>query len=173
LTGRIGPSGPIQAGRITCCPWPCGRGSAPGDRGSDLGKRIKGRKRHIVTDTTGLLVGLEVHSAGIQDRDGAPNMLEAVAARYHMLRHIFARWGLCWPQNAGRAASHRSLDSPDRQTFRHRRRLLNTAPPMGGRAHPRLARAMPVKGLRKIHRQRRGLGPHCPHLTRHTTSCKD
>ena len=35
--------------------------------GYDAGKRVKGRKRHIVTDTTGLLVGLEVHSAGIQD----------------------------------------------------------------------------------------------------------
>jgi len=39
-----------------------------GVRGYDAGKRIKGRKRHIVTDTIGLLVGLEVHSAGIQDR---------------------------------------------------------------------------------------------------------
>ena len=34
-------------------------------RGYDAGKKIKGRKRHIVTDTTGLLVGLEVHSAGV------------------------------------------------------------------------------------------------------------
>ena len=39
-----------------------------GVRGYDAGKRIKGRKRDIVTDTIGLLVGLEVHSAGIQDR---------------------------------------------------------------------------------------------------------
>ena len=51
-----------------------------------MGKRIKGRKRHIVTDTVGLLVGLDVHSAGIQDRDGAPNVWEAVAKRYPMLR---------------------------------------------------------------------------------------
>ena len=53
-----------------------------GVRGYDAGKRIKGRKRHIVTDTVGLLVGLDVHSAGIQDRDGAPDVLEAVAARW-------------------------------------------------------------------------------------------
>ena len=39
-----------------------------GVSGYDAGKRVKGRKRHIVTDTTGLLVGLEVHSAGIQAR---------------------------------------------------------------------------------------------------------
>ena len=34
--------------------------------GYDAGKRIKGRKRHIVTDTVGLLVGLEVHSAAMK-----------------------------------------------------------------------------------------------------------
>ena len=39
-----------------------------GTRGYDAGKRIKGRKRHIVTDTVGLLIGLVVHSAEIQDR---------------------------------------------------------------------------------------------------------
>jgi hypothetical protein len=46
-----------------------------GVRGYDAGKRINGRKRHIVTDTLGLLVGLVVHSAGIPDRDGAPDVL--------------------------------------------------------------------------------------------------
>jgi len=69
-----------------------------GFSGYDAGKRVKGRKRHIVTDTTGLLVGLEVHSAGIQDRDGAPNVLKAVGARYPMLRHIFADGGYAGPK---------------------------------------------------------------------------
>jgi len=63
--------------------------------GYDAGKRIKGRKRHIVTDTSGLLVGLEVHSAGIQDRNGAPDVPKAVAARYPMLRRILAWPGRC------------------------------------------------------------------------------
>lgn len=69
-----------------------------GVRGYDAGKRIKGRKRHIVTDTIGFLVGLEVHSAGIQDRDGAPDVLKAVATRYPMLRHIFADGGYAGPK---------------------------------------------------------------------------
>ena len=69
-----------------------------GVSGYDAGKRIKGRKRHIVTDTTGLLVGLEVHGAGIQDRDGAPDVLKAVGARYPMLRHIFADGGYAGPK---------------------------------------------------------------------------
>ena len=42
-----------------------------GPRGYDAGKKVKGRKRHIVTDTGGLLVGAEVHPADVQDRDGA------------------------------------------------------------------------------------------------------
>ena len=42
-----------------------------GPRGYDAGKKIKGRKRHVVTDTEGHLVGLVVHEADVQDRDGA------------------------------------------------------------------------------------------------------
>lgn len=79
-----------------------------GDRGYGAGKKIKGRKRHIVTDTVGFLVGLMVHSAGIQDRDGAPDVLKKVAARYPFLRHVFADGGYAGPklhaalQSAGR-----------------------------------------------------------------------
>ncbi len=40
--------------------------------GYDAGKKIKGRKRHIMTDTLGLLLFAVIHSAGVQDRDGAP-----------------------------------------------------------------------------------------------------
>src|SRR5580704_15312993 len=46
-----------------------------GPSGYDAGKKIKGRKRHIVTDTSGHLVGLQVHPADIQDRDGAVSSL--------------------------------------------------------------------------------------------------
>ena len=51
---------------------------------------IKGRKRHILTDTLGLLVAVIVHSAGIQDRDGAPELLASIASLYPWLRHVFA-----------------------------------------------------------------------------------
>ena len=39
--------------------------------GYDAGKKIKGRKRHILVDTLGLLLKVVVHPADIQDRDGA------------------------------------------------------------------------------------------------------
>lgn len=69
-----------------------------GVRGYDAGKRIKGRKRHIVTDTTGLLVGLAVHGADVQDRDGAPGLLESIATDYPLLRHLFADGGYAGPK---------------------------------------------------------------------------
>ncbi|MFS8036740.1 IS5 family transposase [Xanthobacter sp. AM11] len=64
-----------------------------GVRGFDAGKRIKGRKRHIVTDTLGHLVALVVHGADIQDRDGAVAVLDSVRHRYPWLRHVFADGG--------------------------------------------------------------------------------
>jgi putative transposase len=61
--------------------------------GYDAGKKIKGRKRHIVTDTQGHLVGLRVHPADIQDRDGAVEVLTSIRALYPWLRHVFADGG--------------------------------------------------------------------------------
>ena len=64
-----------------------------GIRGYDAGKKTKGRKRHILTDTGGLLVAAIVHSADIQDRDGAPDLLISIRARFPWLRHVFADGG--------------------------------------------------------------------------------
>jgi transposase len=64
-----------------------------GPRGFDAGKKIKGRKRHIVTDTEGHLVGLQVHPADIQDRDGAVGVLASIRKLYPWLRHVFADGG--------------------------------------------------------------------------------
>ena len=59
-----------------------------GPRGYDAAKKVKGHKRHIVTDTSGLLVGAEIHSADIQDRDGAPLVIEAIHQLFPWLRHL-------------------------------------------------------------------------------------
>ena len=61
--------------------------------GYDAGKKIKGRKRHIVTDTLGLMLFVLVHGADVQDRDGAPALLKAILHRFPWLRHIFADGG--------------------------------------------------------------------------------
>lgn len=69
--------------------------------GYDAGKKIKGRKRHIVTDTLGLMVGLVVHGADIQDRDGAPTVLKSIRQGYPWLRHVFADGGYAGPKLRG------------------------------------------------------------------------
>jgi transposase len=61
-----------------------------GPRGYDAGKKVKGRKRHIVTDTLGLLLSCIVHEADIQDRDGARITIEEVLERFPSLKHFFA-----------------------------------------------------------------------------------
>lgn len=61
-----------------------------GPRGFDAAKWLNGRKRHIVTDTTGLLLLAQVHSAGIQDNHGAVPLLTALGRQFPKLRHIFA-----------------------------------------------------------------------------------
>jgi len=64
-----------------------------GISGYDAGKKVKGRKRHIVTDTCGFLIFILVHAADIQDRDGAVDVLAAIRHRFPWLRHVFADGG--------------------------------------------------------------------------------
>ncbi len=61
--------------------------------GYDAGKRVKGRTRHIVTDTLGLMLFAVIHGADIQDRDGAPDVPGAIRYRFPWLRHVFAGGG--------------------------------------------------------------------------------
>ena len=51
---------------------------------------MKGRKRHIVVDTMGLLLAVVVHAADIQDRDGAKLVLGKLLGRFPRLRLIWA-----------------------------------------------------------------------------------
>jgi putative transposase len=64
-----------------------------GERGYDAGKKINGRKRHIVVDTMGLVLALVVHPANVQDYDGAVLVLRILGqlkGRYGRLKVIFA-----------------------------------------------------------------------------------
>ena len=64
-----------------------------GVRGYDAGKKVKGRKRHILVDTMGLLLMVVVHAASIQDRDGAKLVLEQAQQRFPRLAQIWADGG--------------------------------------------------------------------------------
>jgi transposase len=63
---------------------------AGGPRGYAAEKMVKGRKRGILTDTIGLMVGAIVHPADVQDRDGAPPLFASVRSAFPWLRHVFA-----------------------------------------------------------------------------------
>jgi putative transposase len=58
---------------------------------------VKGRKRHIVVDTMGLLLAVVVHAASVQDRDGAYAVLAKLAGRFPRLRLIWADGGYGGP----------------------------------------------------------------------------
>lgn len=51
---------------------------------------MKGRKRHIVVDTLGLILRCVVHPADVQDRDGAELVLEDLAGQFPRLRKVWA-----------------------------------------------------------------------------------
>ncbi|GFY79861.1 IS5 family transposase [Trichonephila inaurata madagascariensis] len=55
--------------------------------------KIKGRKRHIIVDTVGLVIAAEVHSASIQDRDSALNLFAQAKCKVPTLRKFFADQG--------------------------------------------------------------------------------
>ncbi len=66
-----------------------------------LASATRGRKRLIVTDTTGLRVSLAVHGADVQDRDGAQSLLKSISAKYSLLRHVFAEGSYAGPKLKG------------------------------------------------------------------------
>jgi transposase len=71
-----------------------GADTVPSDsRGYDAGKKINGRKRHIVVDTIGLLLIVMVTAASVQDRAGGESILERLHRALRSVRHIFADGG--------------------------------------------------------------------------------
>ena len=61
--------------------------------GYDAGKRVKGRKIHALVDTEGLPLRVVVHSAGMQDRDGAALVLDRIRGRFPWLELVWADAG--------------------------------------------------------------------------------
>ena len=57
------------------------------------GQKIKGRKRHILVDTMGLLLSVVVHPADVQDRDGAFQLLRRARRLFPFIERIFADGG--------------------------------------------------------------------------------
>jgi transposase len=80
-------------------------GSAIDPQGFDAGKKVVGRKRHILVDTLGLLLGVSVLPANIQDRDGTRNLLRQARRRFPFVEKIFADAGYQGPKMRKTAAA--------------------------------------------------------------------
>ena len=82
------------------------RGARIDPSGYDAGKKIKGKKRHILVDTLGLLLHAIVHPADIQDRDGGVLVLSTLFGAYPFLLKLFADAAYQGPQFAQAVAKH-------------------------------------------------------------------
>ncbi|WP_242527271.1 IS5 family transposase [Ktedonosporobacter rubrisoli] len=67
------------------------------DKGFDAGKKIYGRKRHVLVDTQGFLLAVKVHAANIVDRVGARLLLSHLPRSFPRLCHLFADKGYTGP----------------------------------------------------------------------------
>ncbi|WP_235910224.1 IS5 family transposase [Deinococcus kurensis] len=66
---------------------------AGGPRGYDGGKKVSGRKRHLLVDTLGLVMAIKVHEADIQDRTGAVLLLRDLPNVFPRMGHVWADAG--------------------------------------------------------------------------------
>ncbi len=69
-----------------------------GPKRLDAGKRIKGKKRHILVDTQGLLMLAMVHAADIQDRNGGVLLMASLFGLFPFLLKLYADSGYQGPQ---------------------------------------------------------------------------
>lgn len=60
-----------------------------GESGFDAGKKVKGRKRHLLVDTLGLLLAVSVTAASVQDRDGAHPVMSSGLSKYPAVQTVF------------------------------------------------------------------------------------
>ena len=74
------------------------RGPAIDPTGYDAGKKIKGRKRHILVDTQGLLMHAIVHAADVQDRDGGALLMASLFGAFPFLIKLYADGGYQGPE---------------------------------------------------------------------------
>jgi putative transposase len=58
-------------------------------RGYDGGKKVRGRKRHLLVDTEGLIIKVKVHSAKVPDQDGLRLLLESALTEISRLKHLW------------------------------------------------------------------------------------
>ena len=100
--------------------------------GYDAGKKVKGRKIHALVDTEGLPMRVVVHSAAIQDRDGAGLVIDKIRRRFPWLELIWADGAYNAWQAEAAVAKMPVFAHGDCQTVGRHKRFRRPAPAMGG-----------------------------------------
>jgi hypothetical protein len=119
------------------------RGACIDPHGYDAGKKIKGKKRHILVDTLGLLLHAIVHPADIQDRDGGVLVMATLFGMFPFLKTLFADGGYQGPHFAKALAKvlpHLDIEIVKRSD--RGQRICGLAQALDCRADHRLARSL-------------------------------
>ena len=104
------------------------RGACIDPTGYDAGKKIKGKKRHILVDTQGLLMHAIVHSADIQDRDGGALLMASLFGAFPFLIKLYADGGYQGPEfQSGDETDSGARHRRDRQAVGSSHRLRRAA----------------------------------------------
>ncbi len=64
-----------------------------GPRGYNGGKKLSGRKRHVLVDTTGLVLKAVVYAANIPDREGVPLLLSPIKGVFRRMNKVWVDQG--------------------------------------------------------------------------------
>src|SRR5207253_8333838 len=64
-----------------------------GSHGYDGGKKVSGRKRHLLVDTMGLLLKVVVHAANLQDRESVNLLLEPIKGQFPRMEKVWVDQG--------------------------------------------------------------------------------
>ena len=121
------------------------RGPAIDPSGYDAGKKIKGKKRHILVDTQGLLMHAIVHAADVQDRDGGALLMASLFGAFPFLIKLYADGGYRGDPKRDKADSG-ARPRRDRQALGSSPRLHRPAQTLNRRTHIRLARPLSTTG---------------------------
>jgi len=75
-----------------------------------VGKKIKGRKRHIITDTQGFILGCFVGAADENDRDGIKLALDNMSKKYSTITKMWADMGYTGKELKEHIKEHYNID---------------------------------------------------------------
>jgi putative transposase len=101
-------------------------------RGYDGGKKVRGRKRHLLVDTEGLVLKAKVHSAKMPDQDGIKLLLKTARKRLPRLSHLWVDAGFI--RAGARSGQSRSLGYMSRLCIAHRSQHLKRSQRSGQRS---------------------------------------